>query len=385
LRELFTIFAIPETRDSPGADVVVLKAPLFSLETLGDMRHLGPRYVQRVARLWSALGFTPEHLVLVGYSLGIIPALDFVYASQGLKDFVPAEEVISLSGLIFGSAVADEALGYGQRASSLYRDLVENLWKLRQNLKPLEGNESIEKRLLTIHLNQIAWMRFLAHFSRDSVRHTEELRPLTEFGSSLLEAIDPQKVLQGMGFFGALLTENGQLVQAYNRNIRRWQLFLEQARIAVDQLSTRGRQKWFQERGPLPSSLKLISVSAMMPNEVLWDQSRSPVAAAFDPRMLDFQFIRENLRMNRDLTEIRHLDGWVGLGESRYDPLVSCRWAPAWCSARFAHEWWGVLNTDHWGLSIAQALPQREEIKHPFPRDVFLRAAARVLSSEDVR
>ena len=382
LRELFTVFALPETKESPGADVVVLKAPLFSLETLGDMRALGPRYAMRVAKLWEALQYTPDHIVLIGYSLGVIPALDFVYASQAQEGAAPISHLISLSGILYGSAVADEALGYSSASTSIYREWVREVWSLHETLEPLEAQSSVGKKLATLARNQAAWSRFLADFARVSVTRSGELGQLGDLGKKLLSEMDQGKVLRGLGFTGSLLTEHGQWIRAYNRNIRRWRLFLEQALSAFDQLSTRGRQQWFESHEPLPSSLRFISVSAVMPSEVLDEPSRSRLTQAFNPRMLDFLFIRENLRMHQTLTKVQAMDAWVGIGESRYDPKVTCLLAQAWCAAEFPHEWWGVLNTDHWGIAIAKALPQKGVILHPFPRAVFLRAAAAALSQD---
>jgi len=85
------------------------------------------------------------------------------------------------------------------------------------------------------------------------------------------------------------------------------------------------------------------------------------------------------------MTGFDSMDGWVGLDESCNDPLRYPGLGICRPETRQPFSCWGVFPTDHWGLGIPNAIPQKAGATpsvHPFPRQALLQAISHALMIE---
>ena len=384
LGRLMDIFALPI--DDRVVHVIVLKPPLFSLETFGDTDVSAMRYVERLDRVFSALGWTPDRIALIGYSLGTTTGfsmLDLIRRKQyAWSNHVRA--FVNVAGTVYGNRITDIALGLVPGVPSVYNEYLNTLSALGEKLQYVGQTEEMtpgRKRLQVlirpdiVTRNNLTWTSTVAGFANISLHYHD----LLGSAGGILGSADIAKLVKSGNYLLDILTDNKKFVVDYDRNIKRWKLFLIGGRTAISQMTTPSRVAWFKNHEPFPAGMIFHDISAQIPEDPALIKDYS-----YDPRMLDFQVVSSNLRLNKTLTGFQQMDGWVGSHEKGFDPERAEEINPAWEASRFPHSTLGTMMTDHWGIVFPWALPTRGPVQliHPFPRNAFLKAIGKTLLLE---
>ena len=389
LCDFIDLFAMPAS--GKRVHVIVLKSPPFSLETFGDLTVTGQRYEERLNTLFSELGWVPRTLSFVGYSLGGTVGYEVLEQisihQRPWKGRIKA--FVALAGIIHGNRLADIALGRLPGAPGLYAELINALWDLHNGLERVgqeRGRNDFEKRLIllghpgAVLRNSALWMRTIQRLTETLWNYRELNSGLNDQLLAILQTVDLGKLGEA-GHLGLdALTSETRWLADYDQNIKRWQLFLANARRVVEQISTTEREEWFRSHPLEMDGMVIHEVHADMPEDPAQAESYS-----FDTEMVDYQLIRDNLRVHKIMTGFDSMDGWVGLEESCNDPARYPARSPLRPEARQPFSCWGVFPTDHWGLGVPNAVPQTtgsKPVVHPFPRQALLQAVSHALMIE---
>jgi hypothetical protein len=388
LSELFDIFALPA--DGRLIHVIIFRSPVFSLETFGSQDVAAARYDERLNALFEELGWQPRSIAFLGYSLGSATAyltLEHIEANQR-KWRQNIHSLTSLSGTTYGIRLADAALCRIADAPGLYCELINALFKLQGDLRYVgqkpEQND-FQKRLTLlarpdiVTYNNAIWLRAAASISAILYKYRSFNANLGPLLQELRGLVDGGKLGAAGKIAINVTTTDQRMLADYDQNIKRFKLLLTNARQGVEEMSTQTRRDWFQTHKPFPYPLILHELQALMPEDVSQAESYS-----FNPDMVDYKIIRENLNMHKKMTGSPAMDGWVGIDERSADLELGHRLNPSWDRQYSGYSYLGTLKTDHWGLAIPSAIPQKGSppLTHPFPRDALLQALAHTLLLE---
>ncbi len=380
LTELVEVGSIDDGDGRALVTAVLLRPAPLSLETCDRVERLAEIARRRLEKFFRVIGL-PENLVLLGYSMGALVALEML--ARGREADAPwlgrVRAMISLGGPLFGSLLADQALDPGARdPNNPLRRQIELLRALAGELREIHGRPW-RARPAVIAANTRAWLRFFAGMRR--VVKGLKATGLKLRLPSLLRSGKRADFRPTLGLIGAVAFERFNVLNPlhYSLNIRKLKHLVEAALAASEDLSASERVRWWAGNLVPTAGMRYYALAGTMADSDLATPS-GPLGAnatAYNPSSLDHEIM---------IHIYRHLSGGILLNDS----LVAVgrarfwrRWIellnPAYRDAGLDASFLGVLGIHHWGLALRVVNARKDGSVNPFPREALLKAlAARV-------
>ena len=396
LGDTLRVASIDNAQGKPMLTVTYLKPELGSLESFGTLDENADYYLPRLKAYFDAMG-TPDHLYVMGYSRGMATALNLVSrADKEHATWMPKlKGVIGLAGVIYGSQLADAAMGPGTQHDMLttMQEFVEN--KLESCV---DGQDSF----LQHTRNAGHWTAFAARMgvlAPQMGNHNTELRregidtafaDVGSFASFTRRALfgDPKKVFDvgGDDSVAAGVLNLSAPGTEYCQNIERFKKTATQIIKGVETLTSQSRIDWFHTH-TLPAGIKYFAVTGTMgdatpegaqPNVLV----KTPVAN--DPRSVDFRSLRGNYYDLLGSSGTQLQDSQVAVPRGRFWGEVNQALNPN--QAPMKTYFMGTVGIHHWGLSFPRAFATHDGLEsNPFPRSIFLKSIATFVSQVERR
>lgn len=374
----------PVTRERPFADVMpmgevrvgdnVVRVILFgtefgTLESLGDA---GARAALFNSRLQEYLDITgPQDLAFVGYSRGTILGLEMLRQAHAanLPWVRDVKALVSLSGVVWGSALADDAVANpaspGNRLLEKLRMLVDSL-ELVDTARPVREWSEIGR-------NNARWKTFFRE-ARAGLKEMNKGKPLA---LGTLVQVDPRSPLV---IIARMWVELGLLNPIkwglnYNQNIERFRFFIRELLAAVTELGTDARVRWWQS-ATLPTGPTYYALGAAMatpkgpdPEPRLFKNKQAYGNGSYD----DVGLLQNRLDYER-ISGVALNDSQVSVAQAAFLPAVIGAANPANSGLRTS--FLGIAGTHHWGLALREVNKMWLGQKNGYPREALLRALA---------
>jgi hypothetical protein len=316
-------------------------------------------------------------VAFVGYARGTPLGLEML--SQAKRESLPwlsrVKGMISLSGVVLGSTLADDAT---KGESSATRKLLEGMSETARSLELFpEGSGFLANRRIRA-ANDAKWAAFAANAAPLMLKLNQG-SPLDTLMS--VSRVDPRAPLgiaaqmwQKLGLGGWGFFADAQ----YNDNIRRFRAFLEQLLTATRELSTDARVAWFKAH-ELPLGPTYYAITAAMANPDAPDSSgekalfASPLGygkGSYDDTMLvqnrkDYEALSGGIALN---------DSQVSVIQAAFPPAVLEGLNPA--NHGLKTKFLGICGTHHWGMALREVNKMRGGQVNGFPREALLRTLA---------
>jgi hypothetical protein len=381
-----------------------------SLESLGDVKDRASTFNRRLEKLFAIIGRVPKNIIFVGYSRGTEFGLEML--SQGKsekKNWVAnVKGMISLGGIVFGSALSDE--GFHDSKAVSFRQLaaiktfLRSLTKLPEmnpeNYSKVSYNALITKYAALNVKAAKAFMETLGKLQKESLKAKDLLDKNKAPRGGIADVASlygvAQKQMENFGFIhdnlaDLKLSDIKALVALHNTHILRTKKFLKAVLTGVQQLGTDARMEWWRQAN-LPKHLVYYSLLATMddPKNNLVFNDR-----AYNPYSPDDEFLRSNWQHYADI-QLAPLyegsvlnDSQVSFAKAHFWPEVIKELNPNLADLKTRNL--AILGTHHWGLALPIVNPIKVlngennpdvKEKNPYPRDSLLLSLALTVSRD---
>lgn len=376
LDELVAVASLDDEAGEAETRLILLKAPKTSLESLGTLKESAAIYQRRLTKILKRLPLSGP-IYVMGYSRGLNVGLELVSGTDvqtypWMKD---VRGLIGLGGVTYGSAVADRAL-HPDRPEGLMLQRIEQL--ARELEVPAADSNAVGTAALMLR-NTARWaaaVRDLADLSRG----------MTSPSGLALEnihsdALDPGFLVRT---FRDLALESFQLDRPfsdYARNIRRFQLFVREAREGIESLGTESCLKWISTH-TLPARLHYYAITTTMPDPTTESQGPSALTGntlAFEPTGLDYRGLRASYYSYLEESGMSLNDSQISLDRSPFWPELHQLANPQ--QKPFESTLLAILGTDHWGMAFPVAFETASGKVNPFPRTLLMKTLGDYLRS----
>lgn len=441
MSELLNVGSTDDETGAPVTRVVLFQMDAMTLESLGRQQDKAAIFNRRLEKFFKIMNHTPKNIVFVGYSRGTAFALEMLdQAKRKNKQWLAnVRGVVSLGGVVFGSALADDVLLNKQNPANCQLQLESLFEQILTELPDLNKSRWDERNRAFYLRNMAGWYRFFVAMGKVSSkafkdgqitcdqianlkRDQDKLIDKEELKFALVSLMRTAKAQGGadadfgrqmisnlavkFGFVGDVanldlkktvtdfancLAEKAPLacvdaflpdVKKYNTDIRRFKSLVLAARQGVEELSTDSRLKWWKEHTIPTQGIRYYSVSGTMAAEA--DLVRNKYG--FNPGSPDDMCLADNWRSftGVQIKEQSEYDG-VNLNDSQVAIYKTVFWPNLIASLNSANAGvkftpLAVVGTHHWGM----ALPIVTEVsstsrylkRNPFPREQLMNAIA---------
>lgn len=378
MRDLVAAGSIDDETGVPQTRIILLKAPKASLESLGTLAESAAIYQRRLTKIFERLG-TPKHAYFLGYSRGLNVGLELVSTTdaktypwmQGFRG------LIGLGGVTYGSAVADRTLQPDKPEGKVLLRLTQ----LAEELEvPEEGSNSLSAAALLVR-NTGRWAAALLDITAANGELQDPVGLTMENIQS--DAIDINFLART---FRDIALEKFQLDRPfsdYAQNIRRFKLFIAEAREGIETLGSPQCAEWIKTH-TLPEQLEYYAITTTMPDPSTPDHGVSPLTGntlAYEPSGMDYRGLRSSYYSYLEESGMSLNDSQISLDRSPFWPelhqLANPRQKP------FRATLLAVLGTDHWGMAFPVALETESGKVNPFPRTVLMKTLGEYLGAQE--
>ncbi|MBF0443932.1 MAG: hypothetical protein HQK54_18635, partial [Oligoflexales bacterium] len=299
--------------DKDGKAVVnlIYMNPLFaSLETLGKLTDNNEIYDRRLDRFFEIMG-PMKNLYFMGYSQGALVALTYLNHLKENTDSHPwsneIKGMISLSGVLHGTAISDTALDENEPKHGL----VEKLDKLTEGLVDSANPK-------TIASNSVLWASFLADMTGelskksdpDALISKEKIKSPSFSQNAIVRTI--YKAFMSLGL--------NKPIRDYPQNVRRFKIFYQKVREGMVGMSTEARMKWWSEN-QIPADITYYAINGTMA-DAYREGIVSPLIDSryLGPQTTDYKFLRGSFYDIYNYTKVDLNDSQVAVHRSTFWP-----------------------------------------------------------------
>jgi pimeloyl-ACP methyl ester carboxylesterase len=317
LSDLIEVSSIDDVSGKPLVRVVLLRPALMSLETLGDIEDIATTASRRLRKLFAVMG-TPQHIVLLGYSMGANVALDALAKAWGAQESWVANvrAVVTVGGVIYGSHIADQAIcPQGDQRGTMPHTQVALLRTLARTLQETRGLPLLgirlrwsnglprlvhagQSKLSVVFANTKAWMRFAhgwATVLQSMVKAGLPIRlpMLLRLGRRV--NLQPALGLVARIGFGTFKILS---VRQYSLNIRKFKRLVDAVLAGVESLSTPARRRWWEANTLPTDGVRYFAIAATMTDsdEVTASGALGANVTTYNPLSVDYQFLLQGYR-----------------------------------------------------------------------------------------
>lgn len=353
------------------ANLVLMKAPRLSLESVGPLDTAADKIERRLTKIFQILGETPRNLVIIGYSRGTPVALELLSHAEDAAGLAKApwlsnvKAMIALGGVNYGTDAADEAFNLRHRATPpTEAKLMAAIQGMVNSMKEIPAGVSVVERARQVVANSVAIGKATATFLAMG-KAIKTLQPPASAGNPPPNPQDILHVAFQVAFQEFQLQKFGS---EYNLNVRRFRRILTDAVEAVHELTSGARLDWWRHHTIPTSDIRYYSISGVMYNPPSADN------VSFNPKdpddvTLAFQFAQFAKLNGNQLN-----DSQMDTIRVRFWPEIAQLLNPA--QSPFRASFLGVVGTHHWGLALDGVAmpPSRKDLFNPFPRASLLKA-----------
>lgn len=374
LSTLIKMASIDDENGQPLVNVIVLKSPSFSAETLGSLQDNREIYLRRISKVLQLIGMQ-ERLYILGYSRGAAVALDLVTEAAKRSNEFPwfshIKGMISLGGVLYGTAFADAALNPADPLGAL----IDRVSHLADSLEWLPPTAPLSARMTAALYNARVW-------NEQGIPLLIQLQAQPQSEGLALEDLpsdlpDPQASIRGVLNLAFHKFNFSNPLSLYSLdNVAKFKFLVKNVVIGVSTLTTDARVTWWREH-IVPQNLQYFAISGTMGNastaeDGVWELTGN--SDAFNKYALDYRLLRSNYYDLYRLSGNQVQDGQVTMERSRFRYDVNRRLNPD--QPEFESYYMGVLGTDHWGFSFPySAISLNHEIS-PYPRTIVIQSIA---------
>ncbi len=260
--DLIHIGSINDEHGKPLVKVVFLFAPFASLETAGDIASRATIYNRRLTKYMEIE--KDENIVLVGYSRGTDVALEMVSQAQadGKNYLKNLRGLVSYSGVVFGTALADATLDSKEKAAQE----LSHISKLLKNLKQASPNTR-ENQLLAFDHNMVEFGKladFLLTYSTGPKKHKSIKEKIGDLKDQFRADTNSTGKLVMMLARHLKLTDDSYLLNL-NDNVQRFSDAIQEVLTGATQLRTKERTEWWKSH-EVPNTFKYYTITSAMPH-----------------------------------------------------------------------------------------------------------------------
>lgn len=370
LDQLLSVTSIDDQDGTELVRIVLFKTPRMSLESISKIQEVAAIFNRRLQKYFALHG-APSKYAYVGYSRGTMVALEMLRQSQDSR----AKGLFVVGGVTLGSDLADQIHVPGTIVNlqlTALRRLADKL-KLNHQLGFFEaGRVRLE--------NFQAWTDFAQEMAaipgaQDFLKSQMEKGKNSDPRSGVSLALSVAKR------FG-LMEQPAITHEAYSLNVARFKKFVEQAYLAVNELTTNERLKWWAQ-AKLPKNFTLYTFAATMADS----QSASAIEADMGQKQwasgpfngADFLGLIENYRdlrkasgasMNDSQVAVSKVIGWPKLINA-INPQIEIK-----------TQFLALFGAHHWAMALPVVNVNKDSSINPFPRSAFLESMAHVFASQ---
>ena len=412
MENLLNVGSLDDSAGRPQVKVVLFQMDGMTLESISTQERNATIFTRRLEKFFQILGRTPQHIAFVGYSRGTDFALEMLAQAQSQNKpwLSHVSGLVSLGGVVMGSALADDAI---KNPASLLNRQLRLVDALRRSLTPLpdmRGSMLTTRNATWLTLNTLAWFKFLSSVAAiqseaQPTLHAESQGGVPAFDQTLkwltglkqnrggadpafaidllvsemmnfglfsedvlarqqtvlteaMQALQSGNILPLIQFFSGLLpanpepnVPNPQTIK-YNTDILRFNRLAEAAVQGVSELTTDSRLAWWRTHN-VPTSVRYYSVSATMadPSSELvnnkWGYNPgSPDDVGLIKNWQDFQ----KVAVGGEYAGTALNDSQVAIQKTVFWPQLIASLNPANTGLRSTEL--AILGTHHWGLAL---------------------------------
>jgi hypothetical protein len=365
--------------------VILFYTEFSTLESLGRNQERAAIFNRRLEKYLALTG--QQNLAFVGYSRGTPLGLEMLAQAKaaGRPWVADVKAMISLSGVVSGSSLADSAIN---DSSAPANKILVDLQKTSDSLQLLDPNESWfnPMKFRVIALNSARWAAFggraLINYramdaDKSTVKSVSVLNSLVQTDPRTPLAIVEQ-LWKKLG-----LTKPGS---EYNENIVRFRYFVDQLLASVKELTSQSRQEWWAAHD-VPLNPVYYAIPAAMANPDANSTElalfKNPMSYGGEGNYDDASLILNTLdyakitRKSAGGNGVSLNDSQVAVAQAAFLPnaIANLRGANAGIKTKFL----GIAGTHHWGMALRvvnKNLVAPGGGKNGFPREAMLRALA---------
>jgi hypothetical protein len=368
-----------QAADGQTVRVILFNTEFTSLESLGNSRPRAMLFNRRLEKYLQLTG--DQDLAFIGYSRGAILTLEMLAQAKVANRpwLANVKGVVSLSGVAFGSTLADDAM---HNPDSPLGKIVTSLAENSGALENLKKDDTFNGRFNTYMRNSGRWAKF-ATVATQQLFQLSQGQSWSDFLNTFVKQAqinprDPILLIQNLWQSLDLDKIRSYTdADAYNHNINCFRYFVDQLEESVKELSSAARLQWWKANA-LPTNPIYYSITAAManpkspfPNEAhLFYNPLAYANGSFD----DYNLLQDHLQYQR-LSGVALNDSQVSVAQATFLPAVISSLNPA--NAGLKTKFLGVAGTHHWGMALRQVNAMSGGGgANGFPREAMLSALA---------
>lgn len=394
MQDLLSVSSIDDEAGNVLARVVLFKTPRMSMESISRIEDIAAIFNRRLQKYFALMG-APEKYAYVGYSRGTMVALEMLKQSQDSR----ARGLFVVGGVTLGSDLADQINVPGtpvNRQLTALRNLSKQL-RLTYNLGFLEAGRTRIANL-ELWINTLGEILDVKDFMKLSA--SEKLAAVQKAVKEQMEKSKNTDARAVVGLALSVATKYGLLSEVpsfpyisinalshedYSLNVLRFQKFVDNAYLAVSQLTTQERIKWWSNPSlKLPAGFTLYTFAATMadaqsanPEEKalgLSQWSSGPFTGADYLGLIqnyrDLRAAGQNASLNDSQVATAKVIGWPSVIQ-HLNPNIEIQ-------TKFL----ALFGAHHWALALPVVNVNKDKSINPFPRSAFLESMAHVFANE---
>lgn len=372
LEELVAVSSLDDATGRPLLQAILLEPRRLSLETADDISAIAAILSRRLAKVFRVIGL-PEHIVLLGYSMGAPVGLEVLSAAfaMGQAWVERVRGFVALGGVVFGSQAADDALRPAPTRldNPSYRELAA-LRTLSESLRIPQGSLlGSEGRLAAVWRNGHAWLHFGAEWA--AILEALALSGPKFTLPKLLRLGRKVDLRPTLGLIGSVVGEafRWQAPVWHGASVARFKRLVGGAVAAVESLSTSGRLRWWSASRLPTHNIRYDAIAGTLSDGWLGSNDTS-----YNPGSLDDEFLRNGYREFVAASSQRLNDSQVAVARAQFWPALAALLNPSYDAHPLETRFLGVLGVHHWGLALREVNKSRDGSTNPYPRLALLKA-----------
>lgn len=391
IEDLFHFSSVQNSDGKVLYNLILFNLKFLALESVGKIEEIAVIYRRRLEKVFDILGFVPKNLTYVGYSRGAMLGLEMLSqpASPMISDPIRIKAMVSLSGNLYGSGLADQAINFNNLNPAPPAAIqLEALKNFIGQLKTTDETEGASPRLqiARVVLSNLTSVGYFIQELLESISPKSPHRnstPLHTSNSVRIKAFLRERIEEarlGLNTFVLAdlrvyfskvleaLTENFHLdglssMTQYNLNIRRVRVLGQAILDAVSELSTESRLEWWKKHAVPSKGIVYYGIAGTMvdPHTPAATSEEVDFKRHYDQihhHLPDYSQLLSSYRQLRDIT------GGVAVNDSQMVAHRTFFWPELHRLQTLnknqdpiTSKFLGIMGTHHWGLALKNVIP----------------------------
>jgi hypothetical protein len=377
LTKLVEVVSVKVGEVDRAFDLLRLRSPMGSLETLGTEEESMECYMRRLDKYFKIMDNLPNKIHFIGYSRGALVALETLVRSRERVKQHPwsarVKTMIGLGGVLWGTEVADTTATLGHPNKQAH-DLLVNCSKALDYSNM--GDMGTLKHAKEVATNTKLIVELAARLSAVDLPTMAHPSIAEEFTDAVeVELNGLARLLYAFLFQHFRMNEP---VADYYGNIKTMKILVEKISAGIDGLTTATRLKWWT-KNKVPTDVKYYSIAGTM-QDAEADVHVVERDVAFSQNSVDFRFNRQFYYQAYTLTNKMLHDGQISVERAQFYSSLHQALNPN--QKKYYTSLLSVINAHHWGLALTAALDNPATKPNPFPRKSLVKALGAFLVSD---